>query len=172
MYRAIITAISQSGLPDLKWLGYQLLVPDRITRRALVPVSDNLSIAVLPFTNLSDDPKKEVFCDGLTEEIINGLTKVPSLFVIARNSMFTYKGKPVKVQQVAEDLGVRYVLEGSIRKEGDRIRVTAQLIDATNGHHLFSERFDLELEGIFDLQDKITLATLKSLDMKLTWGEG
>ncbi|NIS54313.1 MAG: guanylyl cyclase, partial [Phycisphaerae bacterium] len=106
------------------------------------PLPDKPSIAVLPFDNMSGDPKQEYFSDGITEEIIASLSKVDQLFVIARNSTFVYKGKPVKVKQVAEELGVRYVLEGSVRKSEDRVRITAQLIDATTGHHLWSERYD------------------------------
>ncbi|MFH1241487.1 MAG: tetratricopeptide repeat protein, partial [Pseudomonadota bacterium] len=135
------------------------------------PLPDKPSIAVLPFVNMSEDPKQEFFSDGITEEIINALSKVPKLFVIARNSTFTYKGKPVKVQQVSGELGVRYVLEGSVRKAGDRVRITAQLIDATTGHHLWSERYDRELKDIFALQDEITLKILNALQVKLTEGE-
>jgi adenylate cyclase len=133
---------------------------------------DKPSIAVLPFVNLSGDPQQEYFSDGLTEDLITALSKVPNLFVIARNSTATYKGKPVKAQQVAEDLGVRYVLEGSIQKAGDRMRITAQLIDALKGHHIWSERYDREMKEFFALQDKISLETLKALDVKLTRGEG
>ena len=136
------------------------------------PLPDKPSIAVLPFVNMSDDPKQEFFSDGLTEDLITALSKVPNLFVIARNSTFTYKGKHVKVQQVAEDLGVRYVLEGSIQKAGDRVRITAQLIDAVKGYHVWSEQYDQEIKDIFALQDKITLQILTALDVKLTWGEG
>ena len=100
------------------------------------PLPEKPSIAVLPFTNMSEDPKQEYFSDGLSEEIITALSKVPNMFVIARNTTFTYKGKPVKVKQVAEELGVRYVLEGSVRTAGDRVRITAQLIDALKGDHL------------------------------------
>jgi adenylate cyclase len=102
------------------------------------PLPDKTSIAVLPFVNMSDDKDFEYFCDGLTEEIINGLSKVDRVFVIARNSTFTYKSKPVKVQQVAEEMGVRYILEGSVRKTGEKVRITAQLVDALNGLHIFS----------------------------------
>ncbi|MBW2671488.1 MAG: adenylate/guanylate cyclase domain-containing protein, partial [Deltaproteobacteria bacterium] len=116
------------------------------------PLPDNPSIAVLPFDNLSDDPKQEYFSDGLTEQIITNLSKLPSLFVIARNSTFTYKGKPVKVQKVAEDLGVKYVLEGSVQRSEDRVRITAQLIDALTGHHLWAERYDRKFGDIFALQ--------------------
>jgi adenylate cyclase len=118
---------------------------------------DKPSIAVLPFDNMSDDPRQEYFSDGITEEIITSLSKTNQLFIIARNSTFTYKNKPVKVKQVAEELGVRYILEGSVRKSENRVRVTAQLIDATMGHHLWAERYDRDLKDIFDLQDEITM---------------
>ena len=135
------------------------------------PLPDKPSIAVLPFTNMSGDPKQEYFSDGLTDQIITGLSKVPHLFVIARNSTFTYKGKPVKVQRVAEDLGVKYVLEGSVQRTADRIRITAQLIDATTGHHLWSERYDRDPEDIFAIQDDITMEIMKAMRVKLTRGE-
>ena len=124
------------------------------------PLPDVPSIAVLPFDNMSGDPKQEFFCDGITEEIITALSKVPRLFVIARNSTFTYKGKPVKVKQVSEELGVRYVLEGSVQRSGDRVRITAQLIDALTGNHLWAERYDRDLKDIFALQDEITIKIL------------
>jgi adenylate cyclase len=135
------------------------------------PLPDKPSIAVLPFVNMSGDSELEHFSDGITEEIITALSKTPKLFVIARNSTFTYKGKPVRVKQVAEDLGVRYVLEGSVRKATDRLRITAQLIDALTGHHLWAERYDREPKDIFTLQDEITLKILNSLNVKLTGGE-
>jgi len=135
------------------------------------PLPDKPSIAVLPFDNMSADPEQEYFSAGLTEEIISALSKVPEIFVIARNSAFTYKGKPVKVQQVSEELGVRYVLEGSVRKTEDRVRITAQLIDATNGRHLWSERYDPELKDIFELQDEITMKIINALQVELTEGE-
>jgi adenylate cyclase len=135
------------------------------------PLPDKPSIAVLPFDNLSEDPKQEYFSDGLTEEIISALGSVPRLFVIARNSTFTYKGKPVKVQQVSEELGVRYVLEGSVRKSGDKVRITAQLIDALDGHHLWAKRYDRNLEDIFAVQDELTKEIIMSMQVKLTEGE-
>jgi adenylate cyclase len=135
------------------------------------PLPDKPSIAVLPFVNMSGDPNQEYFSDGITEEIITALSKIPRLFVIARNSTFTFKGKPVKVQKVAEDLGVRYVLEGSVRKAGDRVRITAQLIDAIAGHHVWAERYDRDMKDIFVLQDEITLKILMALQVKLAEGE-
>jgi adenylate cyclase len=135
------------------------------------PLPDKPSIAVLPFNNLSGDPEQEYFSDGLTEEIISTLSRVPKLFVIARNSTFTYKGKPVKVQQVSEELGVQYVLEGSVRKGGEKIRITAQLIDALSGHHLWAEQYDRNLDDIFALQDEITIKIITAMQVKLTEGE-
>ncbi|MFC1886342.1 tetratricopeptide repeat protein [Thermodesulfobacteriota bacterium] len=135
------------------------------------PLPDKPSIAVLPFNNMSNDSEQEYFCDGITEEIITALSKTRDLFVIARNSSFTYKGKSVKVQQVHRDLGVRYVLEGSVRKVGNRVRITAQLIDATNGNHLWADRYDRVLEDIFTLQDEITMKVITELQVNLTEGE-
>jgi adenylate cyclase len=132
---------------------------------------DKPSIAVLPFVNMSGDPGQEYFSDGLTEQIINGLCKVSRLFVIARNSSFFYKGKSVKVQKVGKELGVRCILEGSVQKAGDRVRITAQLVDATTGYHLWSENYDRDLSDIFALQDEITLKIIDALQIKLTWGE-
>jgi len=132
---------------------------------------DKPSIAVLAFENMSEDPKQEYFSDGITEDIITSLSKTDQLFVIARNSTFTYKGKPVKIKQVAEELGVRYVLEGSVRKSEDRVRITAQLIDATTGNHLWAERYERDLKDIFALQDEITMKIVEGLHIKLTHGE-
>jgi TolB-like protein len=129
------------------------------------------SIAVLPFLNMGGDPKEEFFSDGLMEDIITSLSKMPNLLVIARNSTYVYKGKAANVQKVAEDLGVRYVLEGSVQGSGDKVRISARLIDALNGYHVWSERYDREMKDIFALQDKITLETLKALDVKLLRGE-
>ena len=135
------------------------------------PLPDRPSIAVLPFDNLSQDPEQEYFSDGLTEEIIAALSSVPKLFVIARNSTYTYKGKPVKVQQVSEELGVQYVLEGSVRKGGDKIRITAQLIDAITGKHLWAKRYDRNLDDIFAVQDEITKNIITAMQVKLTEDE-
>ncbi|KKL14158.1 hypothetical protein LCGC14_2518560, partial [marine sediment metagenome] len=134
------------------------------------PLPEKPSIAVLPFDNLSGDPEQDYIADGFTENIITGLSQVPEMFVIARNSVFTYKGKPVKIKQVSEELGVKYVLEGSIQKAGDQLRVTAQLIDALKGHHLWAERYDRELKDLFKLQDEITIKILSTLQTKLVTG--
>ncbi|HME41595.1 MAG TPA: adenylate/guanylate cyclase domain-containing protein [Syntrophorhabdales bacterium] len=135
------------------------------------PLPDKPSIAVLPFVNMSKDPEQEYLADGFAEAIIDGLSKCPHIVVIARNSTFVYKGKPVKVQQVAEDLGVRNVLEGSLQKTGDMVRITVQLIDALTGQHLFSERYDRELKNILVLQDEITMKILAAVQVTLTAGE-
>jgi adenylate cyclase len=134
------------------------------------PLPEKPSIAVLPFNNMSGDPEQDYIADGFTENIITGLSQIPELFVIARNSVFTYKGKPVKVKQVSEELGVKYILEGSIQKSGERLRVNAQLIDALKGHHLWAERYDRDLKDLFDLQDEITVKILNNLNMRLTYG--
>ena len=123
--------------------------------RPALALPDKPSIAVLPFANMSGDPEQEYFADGMVEEIITSLSQIRWLFVIARNSTFTYKGQAIDVKQVGRDLGVRYVLEGSVRKAGGRVRITAQLIDATNGAHLWADRFDGLLEDVFDIQDKV-----------------
>jgi len=132
------------------------------------PLPDKPSIAVLPFDNMSGDPKQDHFSDGITEQIIASLSKVPYLFVIARNSTFTYKGKPVKVDQVAEELGVRYVLEGSVQRSNDQVRITAQLIDAIAGHHLWAEKYDRQIKDIFALQDDIAMKIMAALQVKLS----
>jgi adenylate cyclase len=135
------------------------------------PLPEKPSIAVLPFDNLSGDPTQDYIADGISENIISALSKITDMFVIARNSTFTYKGKPVKVQQVSEELGVRYVMEGSAQKIGNHIRITAQLIDATTGHHLWSGKYDRDMKDLFALQDEITLEIIKALQVKLTDGE-
>ncbi len=134
------------------------------------PLPEKPFIAVLPFVNMSRDPEQEFFSDGMTEEIITALSKSPYLFVIARQSTFAYKGKPVKVKQVSEELGVRYVLEGSVRRFGEKVRITAQLIDAMTGYHLWAERYDRDLKEIFALQDEIALKILKTVHVKLQTG--
>jgi adenylate cyclase len=131
--------------------------------KASLALPDKPSIAVLPFTNLSGDPSQDYFSDGITEDIITELSRFSELFVIARNSSFTYKGRAVDVRQVGRELGVRYVLEGSIRRAGDRVRVTAQLINATEGTHLWAERYDRVLEDIFEIQDELVRAIVPLL---------
>jgi adenylate cyclase len=133
--------------------------------------SDKPSIAVLAFNNMSGDPEQEYFSDGICEDIITDLSKLSELHVIARNSSFTYKNKPVDVKQVGRDLGVRYVLEGSVRKAGNRVRVTGQLIDAASGAHIWVERFDRDLTDIFAVQDELTQEIISALKIKLSTPE-
>jgi len=144
--------------------------PASVEEMAL-PLPEKPSIAVLPFDNMSDDPKQEYFSDGITEDLITDLSKISGLFVIARNSAFAYKGKPVKIRQVAEELGVRYVLEGSVRKVDNRVRINAQLIDATTGGHLWAERYDRHYTDIFELQDEVIGKIVSALTVKLTGAE-
>ena len=129
------------------------------------------SVAVLPFANLGGDPEQEYFADGITEDLITELSRFQEIRVIARNSVMTYKGKPARVQEVGRDLGVRYVLEGSVRKAGERVRITAQLIDAASGHHLWAERFDRDLADIFEVQDEVTSRIVATLAGKLAESE-
>jgi TolB-like protein len=136
-----------------------------------LPLPDKPSIAVLPFANMSGDPEQEYFADGMVEEIITALSRIRWLFVIARNSSFTYKGKAVDVKQISRELGVRYVLEGSVRKGGNRVRITAQLIDATSGAHLWADRFDGLLEDVFELQDRVAISVAGVIEPTLRQSE-
>jgi adenylate cyclase len=145
-------------------------VPDVSTSQE-VTLPDKPSIAVLPFVNMSDDPKQEYFSDGITEEIITWLSKIPRLFVTARNSTFTFKGQPVKVREVGQELGVRYIMEGSVRKSGDRVRVTAQLIDVKTEQHVWADRYERELKDVFAIQDEITMNIIVALQVELTEGD-
>ena len=139
--------------------------------RMAFPLPDKPSIAVLPFTNMSDDPKQEYFADGITEDIITDISKISGLFVVARNSTFTYKGQAVKIRQVAEELGVRYVLEGSVRRSQENIRITAQLIDALKGNHIWAERYDRELKDVFSVQSDVARQVAKVLAVTLKANE-
>jgi adenylate cyclase len=147
------------------WAGWRWLRPPESAGLAL---PDKPSVAVLPFLNLSQDPAQDYFSDGVTEDLITGLAKVSGLFVIARNSVFTYKGKSVKVSDVGRDLGVRFVLEGSIQRAGDRVRITAQLVDAKTGFHLWAERYDRQVRDIFAVQDEVTQQIVRALAVRLT----
>jgi TolB-like protein/Flp pilus assembly protein TadD len=140
--------------------------------RFALPLPDKPSITVLPFSNMSGDPEQDYFADGISEDIITGLSKLRWFFVIARNSSFTYKGKAVDIRQVGRELGVRYVLEGSVRKGGTRVRTTAQLIDAETGKHLWAERYDRDVTDIFALQDEITERVVAAIEPKLLEAEG
>ena len=137
----------------------------------VLPLPDKPSIAVLPFQNMSGDPEQEYFVDGMVEEIITALSRIRWLFVIARNSSFTYKGQAIDVKRVGRELGVRYVLEGSVRKAGNRVRITGQLIDATTGTHLWADRFDGPLGDVFDLQDKVATSVAGVIEPALRQAE-
>jgi len=150
------------------WVGWHWLKPPET---AGLPLPDRPSVAVLPFANLSQDPAQEFFSDGVTEDLITGLSKVSGLFVIARNSVFTYKGRAVKIREVGRDLGVRYVLEGGVQRSGNRVRITAQLVDATTGYHIWAERYDREVRDIFALQDEVSREIVRAMAVKLTEAE-
>jgi adenylate cyclase len=174
VFKVLIALVAAA---NIVWQFYILLRPSRppveevSKEKMALSLPDKPSIAVLPFVNMSGDPKQEFFSDGITEDIITALSKVPMLFVIARNSTFTYKGKPVKVKQISEELGVQYVLEGSVQTSANRVRITAQLIDALTGHHIWAERYDRDLKDIFALQDEVTINILKAMQVKITEGE-
>jgi adenylate cyclase len=150
--------------------GAQSAVPVKATASALA-LPDKPSIAVLPFQNMSGDAEQEHFADGMVEDIITGLSRSKALLVIARNSTFTYKGKAVDIKKVGRELGVRYVLEGSVRKSGNRVRITGQLIDAANGTHLWADRFDGLLDDVFDLQDRVTSSVIGAISPQLERAE-
>jgi adenylate cyclase len=169
--------IALAAAANVFWQFYPHLRPSQppvegvSKEKIALSLPDKPSIAVLPFVNMSEDPKQEFFSDGITEDIITALSKVPMLFVIARNSTFTYKGKAVKVKQISEELGVQYVLEGSVQRAANRVRITAQLIDALTGHHIWAERYDRDLKDIFALQDEVTSNILRAMQVKITEGE-
>ncbi len=174
VFKVLIALVAAA---NVVWQFYPHLRPSRppvegVSKEKMVlSLPDKPSIAVLPFVNMSGDPKQEFFSEGITEDIITALSKVPMLFVIARNSTFTYKGKPVKVKQISEELGVQYVLEESVQRSADRLRITAQLIDALTGHHILAERYDRDLKDIFALQDEVTRNILTAMQVKITEGE-
>jgi TolB-like protein/Tfp pilus assembly protein PilF len=135
--------------------------------RMAYPLPDKASIAILPFVNMTGDPEQDYIVDGISDNIISTFSKIPNLFIISRNSTFTYKGKPVQIKQVSEELGVRYVLEGSVQISNDRLRVSAQLIDALKGNHLWAETFDRDFTDLFNVMDEISLAIAKALSVEL-----
>ena len=164
---AVVVGIASFAL----WHAYERVDSRASIQRMAFPLPDKPSIAVMPFVNMSDDPKQEYLADGLAEEIINALSRLSNMFVIARNSTFTYKGRHVKIQQVAEEMGVRYVLEGSVRKTGETVRIAVQLVDALTGNHLVSEHYERDLKDVFVIQDDVTMRVLTSLRVNLTEGE-
>ena len=145
--------------------------PAAANAQASLALPDKPSVAVLPFQNMSGDPEQDYFADGMVDDIITGLSRIKWLFVIARNSTFTYKDRPIDVKQVGRELGVRYVLEGSVRKAADRVRITGQLIDAATGAHVWAERYDRKFDDIFALQDEITLSVVGALEPSLRLAE-
>jgi adenylate cyclase len=166
-------AVLVFGAAVLLWNSYLRLptVEGVSERKTEYSLPTGPSVAVLPFVNMSGDPEQEYFIDGLTENVITGLSGSPKLFVISRSSTFTYKDKPVNVQQVARELGVQYIVEGSVQKAKDRVRITVQLINATTGHHLWAEKYDRELRDVFALQDEISIRIMSALEIRLTEGE-
>ena len=170
---AVVVLIGVAGAGTWLMPWEPTIEPASVERMAF-PLPDRPSIAVLPFTNMSGDPEQEYFADGLTEDVITGLSRFPDLFVVARNSTFSYKGQQVPVKRIAEELGVRYVLEGSVQMAGGTVRMTAQLIDATTGHHLWAESYDRKLTDVFAVRDEVTqtiIATVMGDTGQLTRAE-
>jgi len=165
---AAAAALAIAVVGVMVWQPWAPDVEPASVEKMAFPLPDKPSIAVLPFDNLSDDPEQEHFADGMTEDLITDLSRISGLFVIARHSTFVYKGRSVPVSQVAEDLGVRYVLEGSVRRSGDEVRVNAQLIDATTGGHVWAERYDGSVADIFSLQDGFIRKIVKALAVNLS----
>jgi TolB-like protein len=145
--------------------------PAQTGARSALDLPDRPSIAVLPFPNMSGDPEQEYFADGMTEEVITALSRLTWLFVIARNSSFTYRGKAVDVRQVGRELGVRYILEGSVRRAGNRLRFAGRLVDASSGTHIWSDRFEGEMSDVFALQDRFTESVVAAIEPKLQIAE-
>ncbi len=166
---AVLMLVVATGIWQF-YLRHPAIEPATLESMA-VPLPDKPSIAVLPFNNISGDPEQEYFSDGMTDDLITDLSKISDLFVIARNSVFKYKGQSVDVKKVGRELGVRYVLEGSVRMAENKVRINAQLIDATTGGHLWAERYEEQMDNIFSLQDKITHKIVEALSVKLTIGE-
>jgi TolB-like protein len=173
---AIIETVSKRGylfaLPVIAIGGDEAPLSADAGGSGALPLPDRPSIAVLPFDNMSGDPAEDYFADGISEDLITGLSRIRWLFVIARNSTFVYKGRAVDVRQVASKLGVRYVLEGSVRRAGQRLRISAQLIDAVTGGHHWAEQYDRELGDIFAIQDEITSSVVASIQPRLLAAEG
>jgi adenylate cyclase len=171
----LIVEVSDMGEQQLKNITHPVRVYgvrlDGTSARPALALPDKPSIAVLPFQNMSGDPEQQYFADGMVEDITTGLSRIKWLFVVARNSSFAYKGKIIDVKQVGRELGVRYVLEGSVRKAADRIRISGQLIDAATGAHLWAERYDRKSDDIFALQDEITLAVVGAIEPSLRLAE-
>ena len=173
-HQRLIRTVARKGIRfvgevEEKLGSLEVHVADRASTAPRLP--DKPSIAVLPFVNMSDDPEQDYFTDGIAEDIITALSKLRWFFVIARNSSFSYRGKAIELKRVAHELGVRYVLEGSVRKRGDQVRITAQLIDALTGNHIWADRYDGELPDVFALQDEITRKVVAAIEPKLLEAE-
>lgn len=171
MTAALVAMLAGMAAAAVWWRPWAPTVEPAVVERMALPLPDKPSIVVLPFANLSGNAGQAHVADGITEDIITALSQISRLFVIARNSSFAYKGKAVSVRQVAEDLGVRYVLDGSVRTSGEQVRITAQLIDAVDGNHLWTERYDRDMTELFAMQDEITDRIVVALRIKLTTGE-
>ena len=150
---------------------YRIPIARKAATKAPLPLPDKPSLAVLPFQNMSGEPEQEYFTDGMVEEITTGISRLPWLFVIARNSSFAYKGKSPDIRQVGRELGVRYVLEGSVRKAGNRVRIAGQLIDTATGAHIWADRFDGAIDDIFELQDQVASRVVGAIEPKLRHSE-
>jgi len=168
---AAVVLAALAGGAFVWWSPWEPQAESAMVDRAALPLPDKPSIAVLPFDSFGADPEQVQFADGIAEDLITDLSKLSGVFVIARNSSWTYKGKPTKVQKVSAELGVRYVLEGSVRRQGDQVRINAQLIDATGGHHLWAERYDGPFSAMFAFQDKVIGQIVAELAMELTGEE-
>ena len=176
VYGKLDASFQDAGEHELKNIArpvriYQLQPPGHEMKAPALALPNKPSIAVLPFQNMSGDAEQDYFCDGMVDDIITGLSRIKWLFVIARNTTFTYKGKSVDVKQIGRELGVRYVLEGSVRKAGVRVRISGQLIDATTGAHVWAERYDRKFEDIFALQDDLTLSVVGAIEPTLRLAE-
>ncbi len=175
-WAAVATGVVIVGFAAVAvWNFYFRFTPPRekvsAISKPVIPLTDRASIAVLPFKNLSGDPEQEYFSDGITNDIITDLSKFREMLVIASNTVFTFKGKPVKVQRVSQELGVRYVLEGSVQRLSQKVRVNAQLIDATTGHHLWAERYDRDIKDLFTVQNEIVQTIVATLAIKVDVAE-
>ena len=165
------TSRSRSGLTSLAGSAILRGLLRSANASKSLPLPDKPSIAVLPFQNMSGDPEQEYFADGIAEDVLTTLSKIQELMVIARNSSFVFKGQTRDIREIGRTLGVRYVLEGSVRKAGNRVRLAAQLIDSLNGSHVWADRFEGDLDDVFELQDRITQDIVAALEVRLTFGE-
>lgn len=171
LFTLVVLILGTAAVVDWKYNLLSTQIEDSAAIRTASPIQENISIAVLPFVNMSGDPEQEYFAEGICDDLITDLSGIPDVIVTSRNSAFTYKGKSLKTHQIAEELGVRYILEGSVRKADNRIRITAQLVDTKTGNHLWAKRYDENISSIFSIQDKITREIVTALAVKLTENE-